>query len=206
LIRRISVSAPEATGGVRVAAIELRSCATDIVEIAPLRGRADEIASLVHARGSMLPPCGHLAATSDRWVLCVRPERWLLLEPRRAPGVSAARWEHDCTGVGTAVDLSSGLTVLDLAGPAAREALARGCRLDLRPGRFPAGRAARTLMAQVPVILAARSSGVLLLTPSTTARHFREWLTATASSFGLVPRSDLATIDPFGQAAGEYSP
>jgi heterotetrameric sarcosine oxidase gamma subunit len=196
------VSAPEVARGEPVA-VGLRSCAADIVEIAPLRGRAGEIQSLVDAQGSMLPPFGHVAATSDRWVLCVRPERWLFVEPRRAPGTGAARWERECAGVGTAVDLSSALTVLDLTGPAAREVLARGCRLDLGPSAFPTGRAARTLMAQVSVILAAHSSGVLLLTPSTTARHFSEWLVATARPFGLVPRADLATIDLFGESAGE---
>ncbi|MGA7539837.1 MAG: sarcosine oxidase subunit gamma family protein [Steroidobacteraceae bacterium] len=194
--------APEAAASEPVAAIALRSCAVDIVEIAPLRAGAAQMQSLIEARGSRLPPVGHVAATADRWVLCVRPGRWLLLESRREPGMSAARWESDCTATATAVDLTSAFRVLDVAGPAAREVLARGCRLDLHPAAFPAGRAARTIMAQVPVILAARSLGVVLLTPATTARHFSEWLAATAGPFGLAPRADLATFDLFGQSPG----
>jgi heterotetrameric sarcosine oxidase gamma subunit len=196
------VSAPEAAPRGRAAAMALRAWAVDIVEIAPFRGRSAEMQSLLEARGSRLPPIGHVAVMADRWVLCVRPGRWLLLQSRGGPGVSAARWESDCAGIATAVDLTSALTVLDLAGTAAREMLARGCRLDLDPGAFPAGRAARTLMAQVPVILAMRASGVVLLTPSTTARHLREWLVATAGPFGLDPQAELAVIDLLGQSAG----
>ncbi|HTX04479.1 MAG TPA: hypothetical protein VMD06_01540 [Steroidobacteraceae bacterium] len=187
------MSAPEAVASERGAAIVLRSCAADIVEIAPLRGRVLEMQSLIEARGSRLPPVGRMAGTADRWVLCVRPGRWLLLEPRGEPGVRAARWESDCAGIGTAVDLTAAFLVLDIAGPAAREVLARGCRLDLDPGRFAAGSAARTLMAQVPVILGAHAAGVLLLTPSTTARHFSEWLIMSAKPFGLTPGAELAS-------------
>ena len=38
-------------------------------------------------------------------------------------------------------------------------------------------------MAQVAVTLAVLPAGVLLLTPSSTARHFQEWLAAAARSF-----------------------
>jgi sarcosine oxidase subunit gamma len=81
------------------------------------------------------------------------------------------------------VDLSSGLAAMWLEGPACREALARGCRLDLHPSAFPSGHAAATIMAQVAVILVALSSGVLLLTPATTSRHFSEWLAHAAAPF-----------------------
>jgi heterotetrameric sarcosine oxidase gamma subunit len=202
LIRRIIVSAPEAAASGRVTAVELRSSAPDVIEIAPLRGRAEELRRLVSARGSKLPPVGHLAATALRWIVCVRPERWLLLEPREEPGMGVARWESDLAGIGTAVDLTSASRVLEVAGRAAREVLARGCRLDLDPARFAAGRAARTLVAQVPVVLAAHAAGFVLLTPSTTAQHLGEWLAAAARPFGLVARPDLASFDLFGPSAG----
>jgi sarcosine oxidase subunit gamma len=89
------------------------------------------------------------------------------------------------------VDLSSALTALYLSGPAVREGLARGCRLDLHPEAFPPGSAAASHMAQVPVILAALPGAWLLLTPSTTARHFREWLAASARGFGLATSADV---------------
>lgn len=174
----------------------------DVLEIAPLAGRAAELQRLIEARGFKLPPVGQVAGTDDRIVLCVRPGRWLWVEPRQEAGASAGQWEEACAGVATVVDLSSALKVYALAGSAVSEVLARGCRLDLNPGVFAAGRAARTLMAQVSVIIARGDSGMLLLTPATTAQHFLEWLTATARPFGLREDADFDPEDSFIRPAG----
>jgi sarcosine oxidase subunit gamma len=187
------VSAPEPRSTPDDAAgIQLETCETDIVEIAALRGRADELQTIARGRGLPLPALGRAAVAADQLALCVRPERWLVLSPPAAPGVSAGLWQSACAGVGAAIDLSGGLTALQLTGPAARDVLARGCRLDLDAGAFPVNVAAATIMAQVSVILAALPSGLLMLTPASTAQHLREWLASTAKPFGLMPRSDVA--------------
>jgi heterotetrameric sarcosine oxidase gamma subunit len=178
------VSAPES--GIRLA-----SCAVDIVEIAALHGRAPELQSIAGARGLDLPVLGRVVVATDQLVLCVRPARWLLLAPPAHSGASAALWQAACARVGAAVDLSSGLAAWRLAGPRVRDVLARACRLDLDPQAFPAGSAAATVMAQVAVILAVLPSGLLLLTPTSTARHLREWLASTAKPFGLVSEADV---------------
>jgi len=85
--------------------------------------------------------------------------------------------------------------VLEFSGPQAREVLVRSCRIDLDPQAFPLGAACATIMAQVPVILVALASGLLLLTPATTARHVREWLLAAATPFGLMPSSETSLND-----------
>jgi len=77
--------------------------------------------------------------------------------------------------------------------------LARGCRLDLHDDAFASGSAASTHMAQVTVTLAALPAGWLLLTPSTTARHFREWLTVTARPFGVASRADVTVATLSGE-------
>ncbi|MFY8154107.1 MAG: hypothetical protein ACOVOI_18660, partial [Hyphomicrobiales bacterium] len=84
------------------------------------------------------------------------------------------------------LDRSSALVPLIVAGPAAREALARLCRLDLDPRRFRVGHAATTVMAQVGVTIARLHAApvFLLLTPPTTARHLRTALGHAAHSFG----------------------
>lgn len=174
----------------------------DVVEIAPLPGRAAELRRLIEARGVKLPPLGQMTGTDDRTVLCVRPGRWLWIEPRREAGASAAAWQAAGADVATVVDLSSALEGYALTGPAVSEVLARGCRLDLDPSVFPAGRAARTLMAQVSVILARGEAGMRLLTPATTAEHFIEWLTATAAPFGLRAGDDFDPEDSFIPSAG----
>lgn len=121
----------------------------------------------------------------------MRPGRWLLLLPPDSPGANAASWQRPCAGVAAALDLSSGLVALHLAGTRLREVLSRGCRLDLDPRVFPPGRAAATIMAQVSVILALLPAGLVLLTPTSTARHVREWLASAGRPFGVVSAADV---------------
>jgi len=186
------VSVPE-TGLAPVAPAGLTCAplATDIIELAALRDRVHVVRTLGARRGLNFPAFGRIAAARDILVLSVRPERWLLLTPPAPPGAALASWHGACAGCAAAVELSSALTVLHLAGPAVRDVLARGCRLDLHPDVFPAASAAASHMAQVPVVLAALPAGWLLLTPSSTARHFREWLNAAAAPFGLESRGSV---------------
>jgi sarcosine oxidase, subunit gamma len=181
------VSAPEATTDAGMPGVRLAACPADVVELAAYRARHLELEPLAAAHGVTLPATGHCAALNDRLALSVRPGRWLLLTPPALPGAAAARWGEALAGVAAALDLSGALAAFLLAGPAVREMLARGCRLDLRPEALPTGSAAATIMVQVPVTLAALAAGVLLLTPATTARHLHEWLLETSGPFGLAP-------------------
>jgi sarcosine oxidase subunit gamma len=172
-----SSATARASGGARLAA-----CAFDIVEIAALRGQAPQL-TIAAARSSVsLPPLGRVAVEGKRMALCVRPERWLLLTPRSGSSALSPDWH---ARLATAVDLSCALSAFHLAGTATEDILVRGCRLDLDPNAFPVGHAAATIMAQVSVMLARLASGTLLLTPSTTAQHFHEWLLAAGRPFGL---------------------
>jgi len=184
------VSAPE---------LMIGRCALDIVELGAYRGRAHELAAMAREQGVTLPEFGRIAAQLSRVSLCVRPQRWLLLTPRAAPGAAAADWQRHCAGAGAAVDLSSGLAALYLQGRAVRDVLARGCRLDLDPGVFTAGQAAATIVAQVSIILAALGPGYLLLTPATTALHLNEWLESAARAFGPPAHTQPSLADLIGR-------
>ena len=179
------MSAPE-TAPVpgKLPGLRLESSASDIVEIAALRGRAADLARIALGRGVQLPALGRAVIVTEHLALCVRPERWLILTPPASGAASANGWRAACAGVGAAVDLSSGLRVLELSGHAVREVLVRSCRIDLDAAAFPPGAACATIMAQVPVILVALPSGMLLLSAASTAQHVHEWLHSTAQPFG----------------------
>jgi len=199
------VSAREALGAASEApGVELAACAVEIVELAAFRARASELSGISRGLGLELAAPGRVAAGSGQLSLCVQPGRWLLLLPPDSPGAQAALWQRACAGVAAVVDHSSGLVALHLAGAELREVLSRGCRLDLDPAFFPPGRAAATLMAQVAVILARLPAGIVLLTPASTARHVREWLTATGRPFGLTAGPDVtvAELSAAAPAAG----
>jgi sarcosine oxidase, subunit gamma len=195
------VSAPEALPAAGPAgSVAIGLCPADVVELAALRGRTHELELIAGRRGGTLPAAGRVAAAAGILMLCVRPERWLLVSSPAPAGASVALWNDACAGAAAAIDQSSGLTALHLSGPTARDVLARGCRLDLAPELFPQGHAAATVMAQVATILAALPSGMLILTPASTARHFSEWLAAAAQPFGLAPRADVTV----GVLSGDY--
>jgi heterotetrameric sarcosine oxidase gamma subunit len=186
------VSAPEAAASPVPPGVTLATALADVVELGARRERAQVLKALAARRGLALPPCGRVVAARDTLCLCVRPERWLLLTAPAAAGAAASRWQEACTGMAAVADLSSGFLALHLAGTHAREALARGCRLDLDPHVFPAGHAAATIIAQVAAILAALPAGVLILTPASTARHFRAWLEGASRPFGLAAGAEVS--------------
>jgi sarcosine oxidase subunit gamma len=194
------VSAPEPSSAAgRLTGVRLYGCPLDVIELSAYEGRGAELGRIAATHGAPLPPFGRSTAAQARLSLCVRPERWLLLS---APATAAAHtWQSLCSGQAAVVELSSALSAFLLAGVAARTVLTRGCRLDLDPEVFRPGHAAATIMAQVSVTLAALPAGVLLLTPASTARHFREWLAAAAAPFALAPYTEMS----FPELCGDES-
>lgn len=190
------MSAPERDAG--TAGVELGRCRADIVEIAAFRERGRQLEERAAARGVSLCGFGRIVTGEAGLTLCVRPGRWLLLGPAAAPGSSILAWQQAVCGLGAAVDHSAALAAFVLGGREVREMLARGCRLDLHPAAFADGAAAATIMVQVPVVLAARASRILLLTPATTARHLHAWLVSTAGSFGLTTKAETAVNELCG--------
>ena len=196
------MSGPESSSTTEPApGISWVSLPADIIELAALRERTQVLKALAARRGLALPPTGWIVTAREMLVLCVRPERWLLLSVPSPPGVALAGWRTAGSGCAAVIELSSALTALYLAGPAVPEVLARGCRLDLHPQAFPTGSAAATHMAQVPVMLAALPAGWLLLTPSTTARHFGDWLGVSARAFGFAPHPSVTLASLSGERA-----
>src|SRR5947207_15783455 len=119
-IRRTSVSAPEsALSMAPEAGVQLSEYRADVIEIAAFRGRVRELEAIAAARGLSLPGFGRVVATGRWLTLSVRPERWLVLQAATMAGARAAQWHTACSGLGAAVDQTSALTVLHLAGPAA---------------------------------------------------------------------------------------
>ena len=186
------VSAPETPG------VQIARCAADVVELMAPGGAPAEVEDLAAGRGVRLAGLGRNASGAAHLSLSVRPARWLLLSPPEAPGNAVARWQEALAPRGAAVDLSSALAAFVVAGPAAREMLARACRLDLERHAFPPGQAAATIMVQVPVTLAALAERMLLLTPATTARHLHEWLGGAARPFGLRIEEEMSVTQLCG--------
>lgn len=133
---------------------------------------------------------GALPTAPDTWTalptglaLRLGPDEWLLTSATADP----EDWEFhvDETAAphgGMAVDVSAQRTTVRVRGAAARELLAFGCALDLRPAAFPRGRCAQTLLGQAAVLLVAHETDDLALIVRTSfAGYVADWLVDAAA-------------------------
>ncbi|HEX2825686.1 MAG TPA: sarcosine oxidase subunit gamma family protein [Burkholderiales bacterium] len=115
-----------------------------------VRGPADAVAAELQARcGLQLSPEPNTAVGSSTRVLWLGPDEWLVVEnvtPTRIP-------RNPGQSHITATDVSHGRAALRLRGAHVRDALVKGCALDLDPRVFPAGRCAQTAIGRISVIL-----------------------------------------------------
>jgi heterotetrameric sarcosine oxidase gamma subunit len=72
--------------------------------------------------------------------------------------------------------------MLDLRGERLPDLLAWACALDLDPRRFAADQSARTLFADLPVLLYRRGGGVRLHVDGSLAGHLWTWLDQAAAA------------------------
>ncbi|WP_030437618.1 sarcosine oxidase subunit gamma [Actinoplanes subtropicus] len=142
--------------------------------------------AVAKALGGELPtaPCT-ASRLGDVDALWLGPDEWLLLaEPGRQRELevllrAAIGEEH-----GAVVDVSAQRTALSLAGPAAREVLARGCSIDLDPRFAPAGTCVQTLLARTGVTIVVQEERFLLLVRASFAQYLAAWLVDSTDGAG----------------------
>lgn len=118
-----------------------------------LQGPAHDVAAIVaDVSGSALAPLGTATRAAGAWWCPVTPERTMVIGPSVLAAQLAERLADAAEAAPsflTVTDVSATLAGLTLAGPGARELIARFCALDLRPkstppGSFRPGSVART--------------------------------------------------------------
>lgn len=162
--------------------------AREIVQVMLRRGQDAALAAAMRgAFGMDAPGPGHAAAGTEATAIWIQPGQWLLSAPRAGEGALAARAAAAFAGLAAVADQSHGRTTIRLSGPAARDALARGCRLDLHPRVFGPGRAASTLIAQIHCLIHQTDAapGYDLTVFSTLAEPFLHWLLESAAPYGV---------------------
>ena len=162
--------------------------AREIVQVMLRRGQDAAFAAVLRNAFRMdVPGPGHAATGGDVTAIWVQPGQWVLSAPRAGEGALAARAAAAFVGLAAIADQSHGRTTIRLSGPAAREALARGCRLDLHPRVFGPGRAASTLIAQINCLIHQTDAapGFDLTVFSTLAEPFLHWLLEAAAPYGV---------------------
>ena len=114
------------------------------------------------------------------------PGQWLaVVEGKAALGI-LAKLAAGLKGLATIVDQSDGKAVLRISGPRARNALAKGCSLDLDPRVFKPGNAGTTPVALIDCIIwqVDETPSYDLAVQTSFAESFWSWLTASAAEYG----------------------
>ncbi|GAA1085969.1 MULTISPECIES: sarcosine oxidase subunit gamma [Streptomyces violaceusniger group] len=134
--------------------------------------------------GAPLPrECGHTTASGAHTVAWLGPDEWLVLS--EGPIDTVELRQALAGDPGSVVDVSANRTTLELTGPAARQVLEKGCRLDLHPRAFGPGRAASTTVGPVPVLLwqLDDTPTYRLLPRSSFADYLARWLIDAMSEY-----------------------
>jgi sarcosine oxidase subunit gamma len=94
------------------------------------------------------------AARGQLTVLWLGPDAWLLTCSSGDGGSRIDGLRQALADLHAGItDVTDGRVALRLAGPDAREALAKGCPLDLHPRAFPPGSCAQSLVAKASVLI-----------------------------------------------------
>lgn len=125
---------------------------------------------------------GMVALRDGLAFLPLAPGEWLAFSPTGDAAAYSTRLAAQIGAGGYFCDLGDALVAVEISGDLARAALARGCRLDLRP--WGAGSCARSEMAGFSVILYRpdRAEKFVLLVAASMARSFWHWLHGAAIS------------------------
>lgn len=149
-----------------------------------LRGGRDPTfyASARTALGCDLPVTPNASSGgADGDALWLGPDEWLLVA---GPG---SRWSEKMRiAGGTLTDVSHGRSVFRVSGARVRDALSKGCMLDLHPQRFPPRMCAQTGIARINVVVhrPGPADDFDLYAPGSYAGTFRDWLAAAAAEYG----------------------
>jgi heterotetrameric sarcosine oxidase gamma subunit len=156
----------------------------------------DDLTQVVKSMFSLELPSARTAVRSTTHALVsTGPDRWLLLAERHQDFRATLQL---LSGVASVTDQSEGRAVLRVSGPRVRDALAKGCMIDVHSSVFPASAAAATSIAHIDVHLWRAdhlddaNAAFDIALPRSMAGSFWSWLSSAAAEFGYV--IDLADI------------
>jgi sarcosine oxidase subunit gamma len=136
--------------------------------------------------GRELPSQVGAMLSGSTQVLCVGPHEWLLVSQGcDASSLREPLYPNLAAQGLVLVELTDGLTIIEVRGPAAPDLLTKGCGLDLHPRRFPAGRCARTRFAQIllTVVCLDEPRRFELYVARSYAHYLHSWLIDAAAEF-----------------------
>jgi len=146
-------------------------------------GLAEQVKALT---GLDLPAAPKRVSKDGLSLIGTAPGQWLTAADGDAARKTLDELADKLPGLATIADISDGKAVLRESGPRIRDALAKGCSLDLDPRAFRPGDAATTPVALIDCQIwqIDETPTYELAIPSSFAGSFWHWLTGSAAEFG----------------------
>ena len=139
--------------------------------------------------GCDFPPANNMVSSAGaRHIVGLGPDEALLLCEAGMERDLRRKISADLAGQHfAATNVTDALCVLQVEGPEVRAVLAKGCALDLHPGKFGPGQCAQTVLAHAGVtIIATDENCFLLICRTSFASYTLDWLQDAALEFGFV--------------------
>jgi len=135
--------------------------------------------------GASLPQqCGDVTGDGAHFVLWLSPDEWLVVSQAAPESLVGSLQSGAEGGRAQIVDVSANRTVVEVAGPGAREVLEKGCPTDLHPRAFADNTAITTSLARVPVLLWKIDAHTFRVMPrASLAQYVAAWLLDASQEF-----------------------
>jgi sarcosine oxidase subunit gamma len=155
-----------------------------------LRGSPDDgrFTTALHSVTGLRLPAEANSFTTEGALACLwlGPDEWLILGPGGGEQEIAARLRASFADIHAAVtDVSEARTTIAIAGPRARELLAKGTSIDLHPRVFGPGRCVQTGFAGANIVLRQtdETPSFEILVLNSFAEHLWAWLEGGARDY-----------------------
>jgi sarcosine oxidase subunit gamma len=136
-------------------------------------------------------PCTS-AAREQIAALWLGPDQWLVTCPAPEVAGLVSSLREALANLHVAItDVTDGRVAFRVAGPSARDVLAKGCPLDLHPRAFPTGSCAQSLLAKAAVLIhllddeRERGSSFDVYVARSFAHHLWMWLEDAGREYGV---------------------
>jgi heterotetrameric sarcosine oxidase gamma subunit len=159
-----------------------------LVSVNVHRNQLEGLESRVHQIfGLNLPDVPKRVAAGPIGFLWAGAGQWLAMAEREGGAAFERRLRSALGNLASVTDQSDGRTIIRVAGPRAREVLAKGVQIDLHPRVFRPGDAAATTVAYIGVHFWQVDDAPTyeFLVPRSFAMAFWGWLTESAAVFGV---------------------
>jgi sarcosine oxidase subunit gamma len=150
------------------------------------RGRAAEVATILSRHvGSSVVDVPKRAGVGALTVTGTAPGQWLAVS--RDARVSLDQLRAELAGLAAVSDQGDGRLIIEVTGPRARDALAKGIAIDLGEAAFKVGDAAQTSAAHIGLQIALIDDKPTfeIISARSTAASFWSWLEASAAEYGI---------------------